>query len=267
MNYNRLCRLADFKELFKAPEWTLPKGARTLHRKTWECLMAYRTIMDHSAVVDAGMTLHESAEVLGVGAGKEPTIFWLTRHARVFATDLYAFNYWEAAQQMLIDPAAFAPAKPAPNLRNLVVQHMDMTELRYPDESFDAVFSSSSVEHVGGLEDVARAMREIGRVLKPGGVAALSTEFKLDGPDGHGWPGVLVFDEAALYEHVIEPSGLEPVDDLDLDIDGETLATAIELTDYMARVRRGEDAPLPHVVLQHQGYTLTSVHLALRKAE
>ena len=45
----------------------------------------------------AGEEVHRpDAEVLGVGAGNEPTVFWLTNHVRrVFATDLYLAEGWE----------------------------------------------------------------------------------------------------------------------------------------------------------------------------
>ena len=42
--------------------------------------------------------------------------------------------------------------------------------LRYPDDTFDGIFSSGSIEHFGDLQDVANAAYEMGRVLKPGGV-------------------------------------------------------------------------------------------------
>lgn len=47
---------------------------------------------------------------------------------------------------------------------------MDVTDIRYPDESFDVVFCSHVLEHV---PDDRRAMREFFRVLKGGGWAIL----------------------------------------------------------------------------------------------
>src|SRR5204862_4394011 len=99
---------------------------------------------------------------------------------------------WEqtAATSMLIDPGRHAVIPWNP--RRLVVQHMDARELRYEDESFDGIFSSSSIEHFGDHADVERAVSEMFRVLKPGGVLSLSTEFRLAG-DGPGLPNVLLF--------------------------------------------------------------------------
>ena len=53
------------------------------YRKYWEIAMALRSFRDLGV-------LRDDAQVLGVGAGHEATIYWLTRHVgRVVATDRY----------------------------------------------------------------------------------------------------------------------------------------------------------------------------------
>lgn len=47
---------------------------------------------------------------------------------------------------------------------------MDITDIRYPDDSFDVIYCSHVLEHV---PDDVRAMREFRRVLRPGGMAVL----------------------------------------------------------------------------------------------
>ena len=95
------------------------------------------------ALEEAGV-LRPDAEVLGVGAGNEPTLFWLTtKVGRVFASDLYLSEGWEesASAEMMLDPGL---SWPGPwDRRRLVVQHLDGRDLHHPDGSFDAVFSSS----------------------------------------------------------------------------------------------------------------------------
>jgi len=56
-------------------------------------------------------------------------------------------------------------------LPSLQCLQMDATEMRFREESFDAVFSFSVFEH---LPDPAKALDEIRRVLRPGGVAYIS---------------------------------------------------------------------------------------------
>ncbi|HMM57489.1 MAG: class I SAM-dependent methyltransferase [Xanthomonadales bacterium PRO7] len=48
-------------------------------------------------------------------------------------------------------------------------------ELPFADATFDAVISNHVLEHVGGNTDQRMHLREIARVLKPGGVAYLAT--------------------------------------------------------------------------------------------
>ena len=113
-----------------------------------------------------------------MGAGDERILFWLAnRIGRVVATDIHGTGTFagnEAGPSMLSDPAAHAPYPFRQD--HLEVQWMDGRRLEFPDESFDVVFSLSSIEHFGSLGDTARAAREIGRVLKPGGHAMIVTE-------------------------------------------------------------------------------------------
>jgi SAM-dependent methyltransferase len=60
---------------------------------------------------------------------------------------------------------------------------MDVTDIRYPDNTFDVIFCSHVLEHV--LDD-RKAIREFARVLKPGGWAVfqvpLSKEQTIEDP-------------------------------------------------------------------------------------
>lgn len=53
---------------------------------------------------------------------------------------------------------------------SLAMMRMDVTDIRLPDDSFDVILCSHVLEHVG---DDARAMRELRRILRPGGWAIL----------------------------------------------------------------------------------------------
>jgi SAM-dependent methyltransferase len=266
----KLCEIEDFEDLelrelmrdafathFKRFGSTFPTGVEW--RKYWEVAMSLR------ALRRLGL-LRPDAELLGIGAGAEATIFWLTRHVRrVFATDLYIDNdEWgtQTPPGMLLDPAPFASCEFEP--RRLVVQHMDALELRYENESFDGVFSSSSVEHFGDLDAVRRAFEEMHRVLRPGGVVALSTEYRIAGEGS--LPGTLLFDAAELQS--LWAGLFELVEPLDFELSRETRSVIIDFDEAAADVRAGRDwSRYPHLVLMHQGLavTWTSVHVALRK--
>jgi SAM-dependent methyltransferase len=231
--------------------------------------------------------------VLGVGAGVELTIFYLSNLVRwVFTTDLYAtapdewatgrnravrllrrLGFLRAKQgrimlEMLTDPARLSPI-PC-NARRIVVQHMDGRNLRFEDNVFDIVFSSSSIEHFGSRENVSQAAREMGRVLKPGGLLTISTELRLEG-QGEGMPGALVFSPEDFREVIIGPSGLVPIDEPSFEVSAQTrsrLVTQDEISAYYAELNAGKPArwkTMPHIVLRSGEYTWTSFHLALTK--
>src|SRR5262245_39848330 len=207
LSYCKLCELGDFRDPDLRPlirdvngvgndRPSFPEGEE--HRKSWEIAMSARALRDHGA-------LREDAEILGVGAGQESTIFWLTRHIRrVFATDLYmeedSWSETDSGAGMLTEPSW--GAGPAWNPRRLVVQHMNGLDLRYEDEAFDGIFSSGSIEHFGSLEDIRRSIEEMYRVLKPSGVAAIATEYRIEGPPG--LPGTVLFDEQQLRSVLLD---------------------------------------------------------------
>ena len=172
--YAKVCELEDFAdpELAALIEEIDPEShASRPHRKPWEFAMGALFLRD------AGR-LGGDAEILDVGAGSEPIVYWLAQRARrVVAVDIYGrgdFGEREAAASMLADPASHAPYDyPAERLE---VRDMDARRLDFPDASFDAVVSFSSIEHFGSPGDIASAAREIGRVLRPGGHALLVTE-------------------------------------------------------------------------------------------
>lgn len=282
LSYCKLCSLSDFsdpellaviRQVFPHEQARFgpgfPRGVE--YRKHWEVAMAVR------ALYDGGAT-HPRAEMLGIGAGGEPTLFYLTNHVRrVFATDLYlGEGGWkeQAPPLMMSDPGQFWPGPWNP--RRLVVQHMNALELKYEDNSFDGVFSSSSLEHFGTPDDIRRAVREMHRVLKPGGVMSVSTEFRLAGP-GTGLPGVHMFSANEVTDWLMGGGGWEPLSPLDLSAAAGREAEAISFGDALGDLVRHTDehgglyfhrlnwGRYPHVVLAHDGYLWTSIHLGLRK--
>ena len=184
----------------------VPTSIHAMHKKTFEWVQTIYglTILDR---------LSKSHLALGVGSGHECIVYWLARHfQRVYATDLFQ-GAWttqggmEGDNAVLKDPDKYRPFDyPRERLRFLP---MDGGLLAFKDDSFEVVFSLSSIEHFGGKEMSARAMREIGRVLKPGGVAVVATEYVLNGVEHPEF-----FNERDLLQYVVNPCKLELVQDI-----------------------------------------------------
>jgi SAM-dependent methyltransferase len=298
LSYCKLCELEDFRDPELRPliremsgggsdSPDFPSGEE--HRKAWETAMTARALRDFGA-------LRDDAEILGVGAGQETTIFWLTRHVRrVFATDLYltedSWSPSDSGAGMLISPGREVDFEWNP--RRLVVQHMNGLELRYEDESFDGIFSSGSIEHFGELSDIRRSVEEMYRVLKPGGVVGLATEFRLSGPAEH-LPGTVLFDEGQLRSVVLDGLDWELASPLELSVTDEALQAPIDfqaILEWDAAMRSEDTEPqgvlqrvrsrfagsdgeapredptavYPHIVLRLRDHLWTSVHVALLK--
>ena len=246
---NRLCHPDSWAD----GEWRTHSRALGLaqepgyyHRKAWEwtqCVYGLERLG----------VLGPCARVLGVGAGHECVLYYLAnRSALTVATDLYSGGFTtsgaaEADPAFLTDPGRFAPfVYRADSLRALPA---DGCRLPFADRAFDVVYSLSSIEHFGGHDRAADAMREIRRVLRPGGVACIATELVVDGgahPEYFTWED--------LERWVIRPSGL---------VLAEAIDTTLPPPEYMNDpVRLPEEAlRTPHIVLRLGQWRFTSVAL------
>lgn len=229
-------------------------------RKYWEIAMSVRALRHFDK-------LHDKSLILGVGAGTEITSFYLANHAkRVYATDMYlspgewgADDY--APKTMMSSPQAHSPFPYRED--HLIVQHMDGCQLGYPDDMFDGIYSSSSIEHFGSLDAIGRAAAEMGRVLKLGGILTLSTEYKIAG-DGDGWvpSNTLILSRDRIDEFIIDASGLELVDEIDFELSDETMKYRRDMEAIIASRKEH-----PNILIAHEGYTFCSIHLTLRKVK
>ena len=276
-HYAKVCDVADFADpAFRArgqelrPEIDL---GWQFDRKNWESVMA-TFFFEEAGVLDG-------AEILSVGAGREAVLFWIAeRAARTVAVDVYGqgeFAASDAPAGMLTDPVSFSPfGRPLPGLEVRSLDARSMPELA--DASFDAVYSLSSIEHFGSPADIRAAAAEIGRVLRPGGYAYVATELVLepapawvrrarDGVNrlsGGRWLRRELFTEPELVSELVEPSGLELLQQLDTSISPESFANKAVKRGRGLRYPQG--CFHPHIVLEIGGDVFTSVGLPLRKA-
>jgi SAM-dependent methyltransferase len=285
--YNKLCDLPDFDDPalramlrdIVAPGYS---PEEELRRKFWEYAMLGLYLEEVGA-------LRDDAEVLSIAAGHEEPLYWLTnRVGRVVATDIYgegsfAVDGREADASMLTDPGHWAPY--AYRADRLEVRSMDALNIEYPDNSFDIVFSLSSIEHFGQPADIRRAAAEMGRVVKPGGHLVIVTELLVK-PHPLDWAPLQVaiktlsggrrlpratmrkrmmdaFRPRDLQRDVIAPTGLQPVQPLDQTLSPSTYDNLITWIGQDMRPATGND--YPHILLKGHGAPWTSAFLAFQK--
>ncbi|MGK7345510.1 MAG: class I SAM-dependent methyltransferase [Candidatus Nitrospinota bacterium M3_3B_026] len=252
----RLCGLVD-PRMWLDEEWrdilldikAIPPSLTFMHRKGFEWTHTIYGLRKLGA-------LREDSKCLGVGSGHEALVYWLANNAGdVIATDLFEGEWAEKEgregdPKTLLDPGKYAPFPYRKD--RLRFMRMDGRKLEFENESFDIVLSMSSIEHFGGHENAAASMKEMGRVLRRGGVAAVVTEFVINGQRHPEF-----FDRDELIEHVVAPSGLKLVQAPEFRLPGHAIENPVLDPD--------ERHMTPHLVLKVGKTLYTSVILFFRK--
>jgi SAM-dependent methyltransferase len=252
----QLCELANPAK-WDNPEWldlmkslvVVPHDKLSMHRKGYE----FTQLLFGLTKLEC---LRPDARVLSVGAGHEPVLYWLAnRVGKVVATDMYA-GVWqktgamEGDARVITDPEDFAPFPYA--AERLLFLQMNGRGLAFRDESFDVVYSLSSIEHFGGFEGAREAVGEMTRVLRPNGVLALATEYSLNGR-----PHEEVFQPVEVHR-LLEHPRLRLTERID--------ESVWRRYDYVPVDLGVNPYQTPHMVVSAEGATFTSVMVFLRKA-
>jgi len=248
---NRLCNEEDWLDSRFLSLCRDLKGDEK-SRKMWEYARTIIGLEDLNALCDESV-------VLSVGAGQEKLLYYLSnRIKRVIGIDLYDDGFpHEADSNFLANVWKSAPFHY--NESNLEVRRMDACNLEFESNTFDVVYSLSSIEHFGGYKAAGTCMREVERVLKPGGICCIATEYCLNRKKYSEF--IELFSRQALYDHVIHSHGMDLAGgDIDWTMTKNTFLSCINLHD------RGMRDRLPHIVLIKCGCLFTSVILFFRKA-
>jgi SAM-dependent methyltransferase len=125
--------------------------------KNWDALGAVATVLDRCGT---------DASVLDAGSARySPVLPWL----RLYGLSDLVGNNLEFGQDVRRDGVLF--------------RYGDITATDFPDRRFDAVTCMSVVEHGVPL---APFLAETARILRPGGLLVLSTDYDADPPDTTG---------------------------------------------------------------------------------
>jgi SAM-dependent methyltransferase len=111
---------------------------------------------------------------------------WLPKSAgRVLKTDLFEEAVGDGLAQMLgdrfqrvdaIDVSRAVADEASRRHPGINVVCCDVRELPYEDGTFDAVVSTSTLDHFDTVADIGAALQEVRRVLAPGGVVMVSLD-------------------------------------------------------------------------------------------
>jgi SAM-dependent methyltransferase len=199
--------------------------------------------------------LRDDACFLSVGAGHEHVLYWLANHVRrVVATDMYE-GVWQGERAREGDPVVLEnPEQYAPfpyRREHLEFMRMDGRALTFADATFDVAYSLSSIEHFGGFDGAAKTMREMARVVKPGGILALATEYVISGP-----PHEETFQPAEVAS-LIQASGLALVEPIDEQVYRRYECKPVDLSQNPYQS--------PHMTVRLGDTVFTSVMAFLRK--
>src|SRR5262245_58246166 len=151
--------------------------------------LSYPRYVEYQLTVNQ-LDIPAGARVLDIGSPKLPALL-LARDGRcqLYATDIR--DYFVGPTEHFLRQLG-----PASRLgRELHLEVQDARALTYAGASFDRVYSISVVEHIPDDGD-SRAMHEIARVLRPGGVVALTVPYRDAG-----------YDEEWVREDVYERAG------------------------------------------------------------
>ena len=252
----QLCELANPAK-WDNPEWTsllaslksMPVDKMSMHRKGYE----FAQLLFGLGRLGR---LAPGARVLSVGAGHEAPLYWLAnRVGLVVATDMYEPSWrdaWagEGDERVLARPSDYAPFPYREDA--LVFLKMDGRRLAFSPATFDIVYSLSSIEHFGGIGGAVAAVDEMARVLTPGGVLVLATEYCLSGPPHHE-----AFQPAEVAR-LLERPGLRLIEPLDERVHARYEMAAVDI--------RRNPYQTPHMAVRDGDTVFTSVVAFLERA-
>ena len=230
-----------------------------IHRKDWEWTLGIIAMKRFGK-------LNINSKAIGVASAHEVILFYLAnRLNHVYATDLYEPKYTYTPTDFPENPRKYAPFPYKEDA--LTALRMDGTKLEFPSDSFDIAFSFSSIEHFGGENHsgALKGLKEIERVLKPGGIAVITTEFMLNNKEH-----IEFFNEQTIYSDLIDKvERLKLVEPLDLRVTTKTLDTVMDYPDVVKwDTSDGNDEfkkTHPVIIIRVNDILLTSVMLVFQK--
>ncbi len=266
MQFNKVCDEQDWdneevRNMMRDHLYLREDFNELRERKHWEWAMGLRTLKEYGY-------LNKNKIALGIGCGHEAFMYALTNHVKlVIGTDIYgssAFNDDEADDSILREPSRFCDF---PYTReNLLIRTMDSTNMDFADNSFDILFSFSSLEHFGKNETIIKSVRDSYRVLKKGGIYVLSVDYLLDPPKEKnrdkrkGLAGEL-FAKEDILNLIIDSAGFKVAHEIDFHVKRGKITNV-----YNFETGESTSGKIhPHIYLSYDNHLFSSLFISLLK--
>lgn len=182
-DFQKKCQELKVEEWFsnfsKVNNCDIPKDI--LHRKSWE--YAYIAL-----VLQERKMLTDGKKGLGFAVGTEPLpAYFASKGCMILATDLASGD--ENAESWIGTGQNAGGDVTVLNTngicsesifkKNVKYQNLDMNNIGDDISGYDFCWSSCAIEHVGSLEKSKMFLKNMLKILKPGGIAVHTTEYNL----------------------------------------------------------------------------------------
>jgi 2-polyprenyl-3-methyl-5-hydroxy-6-metoxy-1,4-benzoquinol methylase len=253
---SQLCTASQFSgDIYRRWCAALAITGNNLHRKNWELVYICR-VAEYLGLLKPGN------RALGFGVGREPISSLLaSKGLEVTATDAPE-KKWESGNQYATDLKAIWNTAIVPwntFAHNVTLRRVDMNRIPADLREYDFVWSSCSLEHIGGLRPGLEFIKNSMACLRRGGIGVHTTEFNLSSNNR-----TFESSDLSLYRR--------------RDIDGlvkelRSLGHSVWDVNYFpgrGKIDRHIDLPpysLPHVKLSIFGFACTSIGIIVRKSD
>ena len=177
---SQVCTQSQFDEPIYEEICNEIKEAKKYHRKQWEFVYIIQALKQRGL-------LKPGAKGLGFGVGQEPLPALFAKYGvKVIATDLepedeqskaWASTNQRSANKEQLNLTGICPKEQFDNLVDF--RFVNMRNIPEDLKGFDFVWSSCSLEHIGGLKLSEKFIFDSLKCLKPGGVAIHTTEYNI----------------------------------------------------------------------------------------
>jgi SAM-dependent methyltransferase len=240
------------------------KIAPVLHRKVWEETYVVNTLRSK---LKPGM----KGIVFGVGEERLPSLF-ASYGCKILATDLNpnedASKGWAATAQLgSLDKIYHADLVDRESFDRLVsFEYADMNNIgEHLHGQFDFCWTLCAFEHLGSIEKGLQFIKNTGKLLKPDGISAHTTEFNYSRTDTIDNWGTVLFRKSD-FENLYSRLSSYKLPPANYDVGVNPVDSFIDMPPYAWHEGHNENLNHCHLKLMVDGFPSTCFGVSFQKA-